>query len=191
MWLIVTNKLDLKLTNGLFKQLVLYSWVSMKLTHLSPVQYWFIRTQSRIFIRKMNVLMPQLIKWNQCKGEWGNDHKFRDLCQARNWCLKRLYHPLDGVTTPKYKLLCSITSNFFRKRKALALNWDRCCHLALCLRLILFHSIGGRNWQLISPYFAQLACLPYEWCNVLFTSGVTNIDLPLWEGTVGSNSVRW
>jgi hypothetical protein len=51
-----------------------------------------------------------------------------------------LYHPIDGVTSLKYKLLCSITTNFFQKeRKALAFNRDRCCHLALCLWLILFH----------------------------------------------------
>jgi hypothetical protein len=51
-----------------------------------------------------------------------------------------LYHPLDGVTNPKYKLLYSFTTNFFRKeKKALPFNGDRCCHLALCLRLILFH----------------------------------------------------
>jgi len=28
-------------------------WVSMKLTHLSPVQYWFIKSCSKVFIRKM------------------------------------------------------------------------------------------------------------------------------------------
>ncbi len=51
-----------------------------------------------------------------------------------------LYHPIDGVTNLKYKLLCSITTNFFQKeKKALAFNRDRCCHLALCFWLILFH----------------------------------------------------
>jgi len=51
-----------------------------------------------------------------------------------------LYHPLDGVTNVKCKLLCFLTPNKkFSKRKALAFNWDRCCHLALCLQLILFH----------------------------------------------------
>jgi hypothetical protein len=52
-----------------------------------------------------------------------------------------LYHPLDGVTNPRYTLLCFLTTNFFYKeKKALAFNWDRCCHLALCLRLIHLHS---------------------------------------------------
>jgi hypothetical protein len=33
------------------------------------------------------------------------------------------------------------TTNIFCKKKtALAFNWDSCYHLALCLRLILFHS---------------------------------------------------
>ncbi len=51
-----------------------------------------------------------------------------------------LYHPLDGITNLKYKLLCFLTPNKkISKRKALAFNWDRCCHLELCLQLILFH----------------------------------------------------
>jgi hypothetical protein len=52
-----------------------------------------------------------------------------------------LYHPLDTVTNPKYKLLHFLTTknNFCKVKKALAFNWDRRCHLALCLWLILFH----------------------------------------------------
>jgi len=51
-----------------------------------------------------------------------------------------LYHPLDCVINPKYKLLHFLTTIFFYKeKKALAFNWDRCCHLALCLQLILFN----------------------------------------------------
>ncbi len=51
-----------------------------------------------------------------------------------------LYHPLDGNTNLKYKLLCFLTPNKkISKRKALAFKRDRCCHLALCLRLIIFH----------------------------------------------------
>jgi hypothetical protein len=45
-----------------------------------------------------------------------------------------LYHPLDGIPNPKYKLLHFLTTKLFRKeKKALAFNWDRCCHLAFCL----------------------------------------------------------
>jgi len=52
-----------------------------------------------------------------------------------------LYRPLDGLTYLKYKLLCFLTHNkLIFKRKVLAFNLDRCCHLALCLQLILFHS---------------------------------------------------
>ncbi len=52
-----------------------------------------------------------------------------------------LYHPLDGVTYPKYKLFCFLTTEkfFAKEKKALAFYRDRCCHLMLCLRLILFH----------------------------------------------------
>ncbi len=51
-----------------------------------------------------------------------------------------LYHPLDGITNLKYMLLCFLTPNkFFIQKKALAFNRDICCHLVLCLQLILFH----------------------------------------------------
>ncbi len=51
-----------------------------------------------------------------------------------------LYHLLDGITNLKYKLLCSLTTKkFLKEKKALAFYRDRCSHLALCLRLILFH----------------------------------------------------
>ncbi len=52
----------------------------------------------------------------------------------------RLCHPPGGSTSPKYKLLCFITSKKKCKEKnALAFNRDRCCHLVLCLQLIPFH----------------------------------------------------
>ncbi len=51
-----------------------------------------------------------------------------------------LYHPLDSVTNLKYKLLYFLTPiKKISKRKALAFDRDRCCHLAICLWLILFH----------------------------------------------------
>ncbi len=54
--------------------------------------------------------------------------------------LMGLYHPLDCITNVKYKLLYFSTPNKkISKRKALAFNRDRCCHLAICLWLILFH----------------------------------------------------
>ena len=49
----------------------------------------------------------------------------------------RLCHPPDGSTSPKYKLLCFMTTK--KEKNALAFNRDRCCHLVLCLRLIPFH----------------------------------------------------
>jgi len=51
-----------------------------------------------------------------------------------------LYHPRIGDTNLKYKLLCFLTPDKKNsKRKALAFNRYRCCHLTLCLQLILFH----------------------------------------------------
>jgi hypothetical protein len=51
-----------------------------------------------------------------------------------------LCHSLDGITNPKYKLFgLQTTIIFYKEKKALAFNQDRCWHLALCLWLILFH----------------------------------------------------
>jgi hypothetical protein len=62
----------------------------------------------------------------------------------------RFYHPLDGVTDPKYKLLHFLKTEFFLQReKALAFNQDICCHLALCLRLILFHCLSSSEQILV------------------------------------------
>ncbi len=64
--------------------------------------------------------------------------KYRNLMWGRPI---GLHHPLGGVTNPEYKLLCFIqlSKNFCKEKKALTFNRDRCCHLALCLQLILFH----------------------------------------------------
>jgi hypothetical protein len=52
----------------------------------------------------------------------------------------RFCQPPEGNTSPKYKLLCFITNNFFCKEKnSPAFNRDRCCHLVLCLPLIPLH----------------------------------------------------
>jgi hypothetical protein len=63
-----------------------------------------------------------------------------------------LHHPLDGVTNPKYKLLHFLTTiSFDKEKKALAFNQDRCCHLVLCLWLILFHCMGEKLCALPKP----------------------------------------
>ncbi len=70
----------------------------------------------------------------------------------------RLCHPPDGITNPKYKLQCFITTKFFCKEKnALAFNWDRCCHLALCLQLIPFHC-RSKVWCLL--YLSSMHLCP-------------------------------
>jgi hypothetical protein len=67
------------------------------------------------------------------------EHRFESVI----WPTIRLCHPLDGSTSPKYKLLCFIiTKKICKEKNALAFNWDRCCHLVLCLQLIPFHSLN-------------------------------------------------
>jgi hypothetical protein len=62
----------------------------------------------------------------------------------------RLCHPPDGSTSPKYKLLCFITTKKICKEKnTLAFNRDRCCHLVLCLQLIPFHYCVIINYSLL------------------------------------------
>ncbi len=71
-----------------------------------------------------------------------------------------LYHPLDGDTNLKYRLLCFLTPNKkISKRKAPAFNWDRCCHLALCLRLFAADSL-----LLATDFYRQKSYLLGEIC---------------------------
>jgi hypothetical protein len=44
-----------------------------------------------------------------------------------------LDHPLDSVTNIEYKLLHFLINIFYKEKKALAFNRDRCCYLVLCL----------------------------------------------------------
>ncbi len=50
----------------------------------------------------------------------------------------RAYHPLGGITNPRYKLSHFLATKKIYKEQALAFNRDRCCHLVLCLWMILF-----------------------------------------------------
>ncbi len=65
----------------------------------------------------------------------------------------RLCQPPDGSTSPKYKLVCFITTKKCKEKNALAFNQDRCCHLGLCLRLIPFHC-KSVYWQFIVTYMS-------------------------------------
>ncbi len=50
-----------------------------------------------------------------------------------NILLIRVYHPLDGITNPKYKLLHFLMSKLFcKEKKMLGFNQDMCCHIYLC-----------------------------------------------------------
>ncbi len=77
---------------------------------------------------------------------------FVSICKSK-YCdlIMRLCHPPDGSTSPKYKLLCFITTKKFLQRKeCIAFNRDRCCHLEICLRLIPFHWTRNNNSSLSS-----------------------------------------
>ncbi len=88
-----------------------------------------------------------------------------------------LYIPPDGVTNPQYKLLhFSMITLFCKEKKTLAFNWDRCCHLALCLQLILFHFqqkflfFGTKMYllktaiRLKQSTIFNWTCLPFQSC---------------------------
>ncbi len=78
-----------------------------------------------------------------------------------------LHHPLDGITNPKYKLLHFIQLTFFsKKNRALGFNQDRCCHQALCLRLILFHCHKILQIISFSTFYSFL------WLSTLFLTTV-------------------
>ncbi len=96
--------------------------------------------------------------------------KIRALESTR--CLLASFHSLDGVTNPKYKLLHFIQLTiFFKKKRALAFNRNRCCHLALCLRLILFHCTprSKPNSFLCSKFFFFFLIL---YCTILFLTKI-------------------
>ncbi len=89
----------------------------------------------------------------------------REACHHRQGI--GLHHPLDGITSPLYKLLrfIQLTNFFCKEKKALAFNRDRCCHLALCLQLMLFHWTGR---CLGEPYlYAANGITRFEKCKQL------------------------
>ncbi len=100
-------------------------------------------------------LTSTVTRWKKCQFKIAlNSIRFKNSCFNEKKCIYSsmgLYHPLDGITKPKYKLLYFLTPNKnISKRKALAFNRDRCCHLAICLWLILFHCTELPS---ISPFF--------------------------------------
>jgi hypothetical protein len=80
-----------------------------------------------------------------------------------------LYHLLDGDTNLKYKLLSFLTPNKkISKKKALAFNRVRCCHLALCLWLIVFHLEHNSRVISYNPTFTLI-------CDI-YSTGITYDD---------------
>ncbi len=78
-----------------------------------------------------------------------------------------LYYPPDGVTNPKYLLLCFLTTNFFAKWTSSQSMYRETFVTQLCLQIwsggtsVLLASL---NWHHFGP-----AILPPGWHHVLFT----------------------
>jgi hypothetical protein len=102
-----------------------------------------------------------------------------------NKATMELCHPLEGVTNLEYNLLCFLTPNkiIFSKWKALAFNRNRCCHLTLCLQLILFHC-GFKKLYSTLPKLASPKETPLEWClrvwRKIETKNKMNFVWPIW-----------
>ncbi len=105
--------------------------------------------------------------WCRSLPEWSTFQAHHIKLGSR--CLMRLCHPPDGSTSPKYKLVCFITTKKFCKEKnALAFNRDRCCQLVLCLWLIPFH--------FTTLFSAQLTNRP----NTLLQNVLALLNIMLW-----------
>jgi len=100
--------------------------------------------------QRMIIVFIGIVAFSEAFDIVGIQHRciFKRCLNARFASPIGLYHPLDGITDPKYKLLHFLTTNFFcKEKKAIAFNRDRCCHLALCLRLILFHFAARMHFR--------------------------------------------
>ncbi len=76
-----------------------------------------------------------------------------------------LYHPLDVLLISSISCCISWHQQKNSKRKALAFNLDRCCHLVICLQLILVHYLDLYTifWQLsFINVCNKLECLSLE-----------------------------
>ncbi len=98
--------------------------------------------------------------------------------------LKQKFLLLSGSITcqmalPVISLSCCIFNNhnfFYQEPNGLAFNQDMCCHLALSLRLIIFHSLHYKSWYIFG------GCLINQWQtlkNVLFHSPMRGNQQPV------------
>ncbi len=69
---------------------------------------------------------------------------------------------------------------FYKERRALAFNRDRCCHLALCLRLILFHFCHKMSQDVFTNFLrpALMKVLKIELCILDTNAGKQQNKLP-------------
>jgi hypothetical protein len=94
---------------------------------LNKSRCWY-SNKSKVFkVRCSSVTMTSL------KSQ---DKPTASLIEAKNWAL--------SLTRWHWNFQVKVVAflnyyNFFKEKKALAFNLDRCCHLALCLQLIHFH----------------------------------------------------
>ncbi len=99
--------------------------------------------------------------------------------------IKGLYHPLDGATNPKQKLLHFLTTIiFYEEKKALAFIPDRFCHIALCLWLILFHLVFFCLTTVLATFYNNWANFPCWPKTVLATFYNNWANFPCWPITV-------
>ncbi len=111
---------------------------------IHPWTYW-----AKLFNLKLKTRPKQLLVSLQLRPYLQTLYSVVKGCQGQTLNLIGLHHPLDGVTNPENKLCFIQLAIFCKEKKALAFNRDSCCHLALCLRLILFHLLGSSwtNWK--------------------------------------------
>ncbi len=55
--------LNVKIYSGWQCRIFMQLGLSMKLTHLGPIQYWFINSRSQVFIYKRDGRKPYWLKW--------------------------------------------------------------------------------------------------------------------------------
>ncbi len=73
---------------------------------------------------------------------WKGKQKKKNQKKGMKEIAIRICLPPDSRTCPSISCCIFNKHNFFYKEQnALAFNWDMCCHLALCLQLIIFHCV--------------------------------------------------
>jgi len=71
------------------------------------------------------------------------------------------------MAIPVPSISCCVFNNnnfFYQEPNELAFNWDACCHLVICLRLIASHYNLWRKWSRVNTVPWCLKCeYPFHW----------------------------